>query len=607
MEPRYRCLDVSAFPAGEGMALCTSRGGARGHLLSMEDAQLLDRCRPFRTLREHAAALAGDGDGDAAAALLPRLAALQAAGLLLSEGDVAERLSAARAPAPPQIGAVGVVTKDRLPSLLRCLESLCDDLDRAGRRPEVLVMDDTPSPEARRAARGALRELGRRRGARLRYAGPKDKAAYAARLARRAAVPEAVARFGLRDDLSLSRACGANHNALLLDQAGAMFLGLDDDVLCRAVRLSEPRRALRLCSAPDPTQFAFFRDAEETRARTRDVPLDLLGEHERVLGRGLGDLVDSAAGSLDLDGLEAPFLLQLTARARVRLSSLGLCGDSGMGSPAAYLRLQGDSRARLLRSEADYRAYCRSRQVLRGATAVTVTDSAFLMAPVVGHDARTILPPYYPVLRNNDGVFGAALRLALPDGYIAHLPYALRHEPPEPRSEQGDAVHRGAGQISGFDVILCCLASLRPPARQAGPEGHRLRALGERLEVLGVLPPPEFEAELLPLLLRLAATRAEEIARCLAAHGEAPAYWAADLRRQLAALREGAAQPGYLVPADLRPGRRTKEARTLSQELVRRYGELLSAWPALFAAAAALRREGDRPSRPIDDIGDDEA
>ncbi|MDW8283751.1 MAG: hypothetical protein RMK29_18770 [Myxococcales bacterium] len=595
---RYRCLDTVAFPAGAEGALVYADFSRQRALLPHRLLGLLERCRPFRTLAEHADALAGPGEDREA--VLCALQQLCAQGLLVSEQDLRERLAQARQPPPPPIEAVGIVTRDRLPSLLACLHSLLDNLATAGRHPEIVIMDDSPGPRARERTLAALKDLSRTRGVRLRYAGPPEKEAYAARLAQRAGLPEAVARFALRDDRGLSRACGANHNALLLDQVGRLFLSLDDDVLCRPVRLSHPQHDLRFTSVSDPTQFAFFRNPSETHARTRDIELDVLGDHERLLGRGLGDLLDATGpcGRIDLSTLEDSFVRALTPTARVRLTLHGLCGDSGMGSPAAYLALRGDSRARLLRSEQDYRAYCTSRQVLRGVSCPTVTDSAFLMAPVLGHDARDLLPPYFPVLRNNDGIFGAAVRLTLPDAYVGHLPYALRHEPPEPRAFPPDALWSGAGQVHIFEVVLCCMASLRPPVRTPG---LRLQALGQRLCDLGALSLPAFEAELAPMLLRLVGQRAEQLEACLRDHGGEPAWWAADVQRHLDRLRHRAVAPDFLVPVDLHP-HPPEQARQLGRDLVRCYGELLLGWPALWAAAQALRAEGIRPSCPLDQV-----
>jgi hypothetical protein len=82
----------------------------------------------------------------------------------------------------------------------------------------------------------------------------------------------------------------------------------------------------------------------------------------------------------------------------------------------------------------------------------------------------------------------------------------------------------------------------------------------------------------------------------LRSNGGRPAYWAEDVRRVLNVLRDALPAPLYPVPGDLAEVVGEDEARSLGQRLVRRFGQLLQAWPDMVQAARDLRARGLRPA-----------
>ena len=118
--------------------------------------------------------------------------------------------------------------------------------------------------------------------------------------------------------------------------------------------------------------------------------------------------------------------------------------------------------------------------------------------------------------------------------------------------------------------------------------------MGATLERWGSLPLQEFEEIVLMQVLRARALDLQLLDDTLRAHGGAPAYWASDVERTAALLREAVERPTLARASDLAAALGEEEARTAMQRMVRRYGELCRHWPDLFAAAKELRREGVR-------------
>ncbi len=104
-----------------------------------------------------------------------------------------------------------------------------------------------------------------------------------------------------------------------------------------------------------------------------------------------------------------------------------------MAVPSDLLLLEDASRRRLLRRPRKMLALLRSRQVLRCSPAWAVTDNAWFMATVAAFDGTGFLPPFVPVDRNQDALFGMLLRMASPSDLIGHVPVAVAHEPDERR------------------------------------------------------------------------------------------------------------------------------------------------------------------------------
>jgi len=82
------------------------------------------------------------------------------------------------------ITTVGIVTRDRLPGLVACVESYLGNCQRHARSPEFVVADDSSSGEAADRTKAALRVVADRFKTRVLYAGRQEKSRFAARASR---------------------------------------------------------------------------------------------------------------------------------------------------------------------------------------------------------------------------------------------------------------------------------------------------------------------------------------------------------------------------------------------------------------------------------------
>lgn len=597
--------EFRAFPAGQGQTVLCATATAAARIVPAAVADFLTSCRSsLAPMEEHLArwsrgdAEAGDGAVRAVAELAPWLLR---EGFLVSPDTL---FQVARGSAPPRdrasITTLGLVTCDRMESLAEAVATHLDTARRWGRSVDLVVVDDTSSPVARGETRARLATFPAPGGASLWYAGREEKERFAAALARDTGVEADLVAFALFDPDACGRSVGANRNALLLHTVGELVFSADDDVRSRVAEVPGTSGGLALVSMGDPTEFRFFADRRAALAAAPFVDADPLAAHERLLGATLAACLAAEPGPGSLDLREAgPGLLTtvLRGRGRVRVTLSGLVGDSGIGSADALLSLVGPSRERLLASEATYRAASIGREVFRAVPRPTVGEVTLCMAPAIGLDNRDLLPPFFPVRRNQDGLFGLTARLASDDMLTGLLPHALLHAPPEPRRFPPDEIWAGAAAFHIADVVMDALVSLLPV--HAPPDQERLSAMGRRLREIASLPAGDFREHVEAGRCYRLGRRAAALEQLLHEHDDRPAYWARDVHRQLGALRQAALRDDADVPVDLAEGRDPAAARGLTRRLVLRYGQLLEAWPALVDGARRLRARGVRVAEPV--------
>jgi hypothetical protein len=475
------------------------------------------------------------------------------------------------------ISTVGIVTRDRLPSLVACLESYLGNCQRHARSPDFVVVDDSSSAEAAERTRDALRRLADQFNARVWYAGRKEKSRFAAALAAESGVSREIIHFALFGDERCARSTGANRNSLLLDTAGSLLLSVDDDTVCRIAAAPEREGALSFFSGYDPSEFRFFPDRSRATQSVSFADVDVLGCHEALLGSA----VAGPGGAAETGG-------------RVAMTLHGLVGDSGMASPRYYLTLAGASRDRLVASPQAYRSALGSREILRSVRQPTITPGPFCMTTFLGLDNRLLLPPFFPVQRNSDGIFGLMLRMCVDGSHVAFLPWILLHAPEPPRVFAPDEMWADGAAVRMADIVI---ASVLDHGTRTGPAtaATRLADLGQHLKWLGSLSFPDYEARIRAL------QHFRNFAFLTALHGQLqtyygapPSFWADDVRRMIELISKASTAEDHLVPRDLRDGRDADAARGLGQELVGKFGELVEAWPAMADAATRLRENGCR-------------
>jgi hypothetical protein len=579
---------------GDGRVAVVLGPGVRPILVHAEIAGALDTLNAFAWLDTHERNLrARIRDPERARTACALLHELAATGMLERADAIVASARAAAGPPPSRrpIRILATVTRDRPKALLRSLSAFLANAAKYGRQVEVVVADDARDAGGSATCRDIVARCGRAHGASAVYIGRREKALYADRLAREAQVDPALVRFALLGLEGVDCSIGANRNAALLACRGRPFLAFDDDVEPMATRGLSPRPGVVF--GPDRSEYRFFADRGAVLASVEARDEDVIAEHERWLGRSLGQVIAAEDPThVDLSGATAEMLRNLRlGNGHVRATLTGVFGDSAMYSGVGLLLGGADPpRAGMFDEEATFRTAMTSRELVRVVSTPAIGHPVPFMTTSFAFDPAAGSPPFVPVLRNEDGAFGAILAACFDGAYAAQLPLALLHAAAPGRTYERDRV--SAAAITRLaDVFVACALSA-PFDEGAGDSRDRLRGLGAKLESIGAAPVREYEHTVRSLLLRQASRRATKVQLVLDRNPRGAPHWIADLRQHLAALHEAVLTEEYFKPSDLADGRSQAEQLTLARTIVRDYGRLLRAWPDLWEAAAALGARG---------------
>jgi hypothetical protein len=228
------------------------------------------------------------------------------------------------------------------------------------------------------------------------------------------------------------------------------------------------------------------------------------------------------------------------------------------------------------------------REVARATRGTVITHDAACVTYCIGLDNTEPLPPFMPVGRNEDGVFGSTVARLDRCALFSHLPVGVIHDSPRP-SDASDARMLWFRQTRLSDYVLAALQLVGTPSAPADAAG-RMSRLGERLIDFASLKPDEVWE----------AISNGVVEQRVVALGRADAMWSrratypSYIKDELLACRrwlfDCVSDRTFFIPAECRAFTDNDEPSvSYVQEYIRSFGAILAAWPALHTMAC---REG---------------
>ena len=180
-------------------------------------------------------------------------------------------------------------------------------------------------------------------------------------------------------------------------------------------------------------RLGFYHSRSAALDAAPKASVDLIAAHEELIRAYLAHVAqrDNLHRSLQIDHIgprSCNHLLDGIGRVLITMS--GIVGDSGMPNEFPFVLATGQVRKRFLQGWNGKTRQQRSREVMRGVLRPVIgAGGPIATTTVTGWDARSSRPPFLPVARGEDGVYGYAFRKCYPAGYIGHLPLVVFHVP----------------------------------------------------------------------------------------------------------------------------------------------------------------------------------
>ena len=488
-------------------------------------------------------------------------------------------------PHNPPISTIGVTTADRPQLLERCLWSLTRQLSAHRTRARLIVVDASKNSRNESLGRATVSSIRRATDHAISFIGRKEKLGL--RQALRAFCDDSLL------ELAFQPGASGNRNIILLLSSGEHVLFVDDDVVCDVWRPRSFRRAIALGGHIEQRSIAFYARRENVCEGLVPARVSLLDAHETVLGRTVRSLITSQ--SLAVDTQRACGHLRKAARglqpARVRLTFTGIAGDAGVTYPDRLLFSTGTWKAVLAGSRKSFDTAFKSREVCKVGNRYIVMHEFACMTGCLGFSNTSIAPPFLPVGRNEDGLFGATVSAIDLEVVACHLPYAVVHA--SARSPRLSGRRFPSAMETRFADLLISLIRSWVPGIRANDSRRRLIRVGEWLQHLAMLRKPDFVGVTSLATLRARQMELTLIESALADRDAYPTYWQRDLRSYQTMLLKNAGKARFQLPLEFHDARTIGAGYDELREFVRRAGELYVAWPTLWMKGRTIL--GDFP------------
>ena len=429
---------LSEFPLGIDQVLARNPRNGRELALPVDHVKtLVGFCSVFRMLDEHVAELmkGSDGSPQRAAAIRQVVQSFRDAGLTLSAQDICHELAPVPGASPiTDKPVVVIITCDRPPALERLLGSIREncDLEAVDR---LWVVDDSRSAESGDRNRELTAAAGAQAPVDFHYFGATAARELLDALIQQLPQHEEAIRFLLdRERWIDHKSYGLARNISHLLSVGKPVVVFDDDALCEAY--DTPFRTEGVAFNPGQQEAAFYTDHEEWKQGLSRAALDPVAAHLQCLGLAVPEAL-SVLGlqQLPQEALRpAPvgFARNLKRDSRVLITECGSLGDPGTGGNIWLANMPAASRERLARSEGLLQSALEKRCCWLGRELPTFRPFASI-SQVTGFDNRGYLPPYFPITRGEDRLFGEMTRYIYPDSVALEYPWAAPHLPLEER------------------------------------------------------------------------------------------------------------------------------------------------------------------------------
>jgi len=593
--PDWVAFDLcKAYPVpGGNLLLHNTRTGRRAMVKPEVYASLL-RCSKFKTLDQHTARIIelNPGMQGQQADIRIVLENMLASGMMISAKEISDELKRkndkmvqGEATSP----VVAIITWERPEALERLLNSIVANC-KTGNFQCLYVIDDSRQPENINKNKLLVDKFVSKIDAPLHYYGQDEQQALLDGLASRLPEHENAIRF-LADQSRWREhwTSGLARNLALLLSCGHRLVVMDDDVLCDVYNPRLPKPDITF--SDDTRETEFFADQQDWAPRHQPINPDPVSRHLQCLGLSFAQALNvlgqhhlKPAGFANATAL---LTSELQMDSPILMTECGSFGCPGTSDNTWLPDMTPDSLKRMLASAKKTTHALTTRKVWSGRNHPHFSPRAN-MSQITGLDNRHMLPPYLPIMRGEDRLFGHMLDFIHPLALTLDYPWAIPHLPiPEREWCEQDLVFTPGDSFPMFfpEQVLeqksSCLSNTA---------SERLTVLSSWFSGLAVASNDALAAIYRDKRLQSTSERLTKLGDLLAEAGSAPTIWQDYLKngiQQLNAEMDRASSEGFPVKGYI-GSLEGDELIMFWKDVWASFAGALNAWPEIREAAAAI-------------------
>ncbi len=596
----FNLCKAYTLPGGNYL-LKNTQNGKRSVVTREVYASLL-HCHQFQTIAGHAADIIKSNPGmkDQQAAINSMLQQMLDTGMMVSAKKTCDHLKAKadtetterdkRAP------VVAIITWERPQALERLLESIVTNCDTKEVH-RLYVIDDSRKVENIDKNQALVETFASRVHTPLKYFGQNEQQALMDELSRR--LPEHESAIHFLVDQSRWRdqwTSGLSRNLALLLSCGHRLVMMDDDCICDVYDPPEPEPNITF--SDDARDADFFADEQDWAYLHQPINPDPVNRHMQCLGLSFSEAVD-VLGSENLKpaGLANATALQISELepdSRVLVTECGTLGCPGSITNTWLPNMALNSLEQMLKSGQATTNALTKRKAWIGRNHPHFAPRPNMSA-ITGADNRHMLPPYLPIIRAEDRLFGYMLDFMFPSAITLDYPWAIPHLPlPEREWKNKDLNFTPTDSFPAFFVeqILqnksSCLSS-SPTDRLADLSAWFRKMSAASSEALSDM---YRDSKLVDTSVRL-----EQLDGLLETAESTPVNWRNYLRNGIAQLNKGmevASRPEFAIKG-FPKGLEGEDLISFWRGIWAGFADALNAWPEIRQAAADMLVDEQTP------------
>lgn len=589
----------SIYPMpGGNLLLRNKRTGKRAVIMPDVHAALVS-CDQFRTLDEHITNIIANNPvlQDQSANIRQVLRAMLDSGIMVSARTFCDELKRKSGPADTDNTAdkpvVVIITWERPAALERLLKSINTNC-ATDKFHQLYVVDDSRDADHIRQNRELTAKYTFALKTPVQYFGQVEQQSLLKSLCQELPAHAEAIRF--LADQSRWRdqwTSGLARNLALLLSCGRRLVMLDDDTICDVFEPSQLKSDISIANSPREADF--FSNEQEWISQHQPINPDPIDRHMQCLGLPLADalgvLGESNLKPAGLSDANALLMNELQPTSPVLVTECGSLGCPGTGKNTWLPDMAPASIRQMLSSPQKTSNALNTRMVWAGRAQPHFSPRPN-MSQITGFDNRQMLPPYMPIMRGEDRLFGYLLNFIFPAGVSLDYPWAIPHLP-IPLTPWRDE-HRDFTPGPSFPVL--CYEQL-PAAKWdclAEQPTQRIAAVSAWFKDLAAAPAQTLMANQRDSILRDLTEQLRNLSKLLNAADSAPDEWQAYLKQgieQLNASLEQFSGEDFTITG-LPAGLETEELIAFWRQTWVGFATALAAWPEIRNAAEEILSAG---------------